>query len=209
MFPPQFWSFRLIEPWPESGHLFTFPSTKDSNPSAFSRAAPWREYGPRGYDLVILLTRLWPCRQPEPPRIGERPAPQPPSVDEPDYVPPDCSGSRRTRIGSRFIEQLVAGHEASDILRELVQNEYDGGGEMLTLTFGSRSLEVSGTGRNIDRISRARTRTLKAFPTWRPDEHHFAAEARCQLEVEFGFAPSGPTHPHWRHQATTDLRSPV
>jgi hypothetical protein len=32
-----------------------------------------------------------------------------------------------------------------------VQNEYDGGGETLTLTFGSRSLEVIGTGRNIDR----------------------------------------------------------
>lgn len=66
-------------------------------------------------------------------------------------MPPDFSGSRRTRIGSSFIEQFVAGHDASDILRELVQNEYDGGGETLTLTFGSRSLEVAGTGRNIDR----------------------------------------------------------
>lgn len=73
------------------------------------------------------------------------------SVKEPDYVPPDFSGSRRTRIGSSFIEQFVAGHDASDVLRELVQNEYDGGGEKLTLIFGSRSLEVTGTGRNIDR----------------------------------------------------------
>ena len=73
------------------------------------------------------------------------------SVNESDYVPPDFSGSRRTRIGSSFIEQFVAGHDASDVLRELVQNEYDGGGEVLTLTFGSRSLEVTGTGRNIDR----------------------------------------------------------
>lgn len=62
----------------------------------------------------------------------------------------------------------------------------------------------------IDRIGRARTRTLKAFRTWPPpDEHRFAAEARCQLEVEFGFVPSGPTHPHWRHQATTGRCSPV
>ena len=75
----------------------------------------------------------------------------PPSLKEPDYVPPDFSGSRRTRIGSSFIEQFVAGHDASDVLRELVQNEYDGGGESLTLTFWSRSLEVAGTGRNIDR----------------------------------------------------------
>jgi hypothetical protein len=74
-----------------------------------------------------------------------------PSVKEPDYVPPDFSSSRRTRIGSSFIEQFVAGHDASDVLRELVQNEYDGGGATLTLTFGSRSLEVAGTGRSIDR----------------------------------------------------------
>lgn len=61
----------------------------------------------------------------------------------------------------------------------------------------------------IDRISRARTRTLKALRTWPPDEHRFADEARRQLEVEFGFAPSGQTYPHWRHQATTDQCSPV
>jgi hypothetical protein len=75
----------------------------------------------------------------------------PRSVEEPDYVAPDFSESRRARIGSSFIEQFVAGHDASDVLRELVQNEYDGGGETLTLTFGTRSLEVAGTGRNIDR----------------------------------------------------------
>jgi hypothetical protein len=57
----------------------------------------------------------------------------------------------------------------------------------------------------IDRISRARARTLATFRTSPPDVYRFAAEARRQLEVEFGFAPSGPTHPHWRHQATTDL----
>ncbi|MEW9581399.1 DUF3883 domain-containing protein [Paraburkholderia sp. DGU8] len=81
---------------------------------------------------------------------GKAPVP-PPSVKELDYVPPDFSGSRRTRIGSSFIEQFVAGHDASDVLRELVQNEFDGGGERLTLTFGSRSLEATGTGRSIDR----------------------------------------------------------
>lgn len=66
-------------------------------------------------------------------------------------MPPDFSDSRRTRIGSSVIEEFVAGHDASDVLRELVQNEFDGGGETLTLTFGSCSLEVAGTGRNIDR----------------------------------------------------------
>ncbi len=57
----------------------------------------------------------------------------------------------------------------------------------------------------IDRIGRARARTLAAFPMSPPDVYRFAAEARRQLEVEFGFAPSGPTHPNWRYQATTDL----
>lgn len=73
-----------------------------------------------------------------------------PSVDEPNYVPPDFSASRQIRIGASFIEQFVVGHNAGDVLRELVQNEFDGGGEVLTLTFGSRSLEVIGSGRNID-----------------------------------------------------------
>ncbi|MER9998819.1 DUF3883 domain-containing protein [Mesorhizobium sp. M0051] len=73
-----------------------------------------------------------------------------PPIDEPEYVPPDFSANRQIRIGSSFIEQFVAGHDAGDVLRELVQNEFDGGGRALTLTFGSRSLEVVGTGRTID-----------------------------------------------------------
>jgi hypothetical protein len=72
-------------------------------------------------------------------------------IDEPDYVPPDYGASRRTRIGSSVIEQFVAGHDAGDVLRELVQNEYDGGGDKLTLTFGSKSVEVIGSGRTIER----------------------------------------------------------
>ncbi|UWM82130.1 DUF3883 domain-containing protein [Rhizobium sp. SRDI969] len=72
-------------------------------------------------------------------------------IDEPDYVPPDYGASRRTRIGSSVIEQFVAGHDAGDVLRELVQNEYDGGGDKLTLTFGSKSVEVIGSGRKIER----------------------------------------------------------
>lgn len=73
-----------------------------------------------------------------------------PTAVEPDYVPPDFTSSRQIRIGASFIEQFVAGHDAGDVLRELVQNEFDGGGEILKLTFGDRSLEVRGSGRNID-----------------------------------------------------------
>ncbi|MGN7998025.1 hypothetical protein [Sphingomonas sp. 22176] len=71
-------------------------------------------------------------------------------IEEPSYTPPDFSGSRQIRIGASFIEQFVAGHDAGDVLRELVQNEFDGGGNTLTLTFGSRALEVTGSGRDID-----------------------------------------------------------
>ncbi len=72
-------------------------------------------------------------------------------IDEPNYVPPDYGATRRTRIGSSVIEQFVAGHDAGDVLRELVQNECDGGGDKLTLTFGSKSVEVIGSGRTVDR----------------------------------------------------------
>lgn len=71
-------------------------------------------------------------------------------IDEPTYEAPDFSGNRRTRIGSSFIEQFVAGHDASDVLRELVQNEFDGGGDKLDLTFGTHALQVTGSGRGID-----------------------------------------------------------
>lgn len=73
-----------------------------------------------------------------------------PRGNEPSYTPPDFNASRQVRIGASFIEQFVAGHDAGDVLRELVQNEFDGGGDALALTFGSHSLEVTGSGRNID-----------------------------------------------------------
>lgn len=52
-------------------------------------------------------------------------------------------------MGSSYLEQFVSGHNASDILRELVQNEFDGGGHALTITFGSGELEVAGSGNDI------------------------------------------------------------
>jgi hypothetical protein len=47
------------------------------------------------------------------------------------------------------VDQFVAGHDASDVLRELVQNEFDGGGDRLEVTFGENSLNVTGNGRGI------------------------------------------------------------
>lgn len=70
-------------------------------------------------------------------------------LGEPAFEEPDFGDTRRVRIGSSVIEEFVAGHDAGDVLRELVQNEFDGGGDKLALTFGSDALEVAGSGRGI------------------------------------------------------------
>lgn len=43
----------------------------------------------------------------------------------------------------------MAGHDASDVLRELVQNEFDGGGDRLIVNFGEDALDIAGNGRGI------------------------------------------------------------
>ena len=65
------------------------------------------------------------------------------------WTPPDFGDQRRTRIGASIVDQFVAGHTASDVLRELVQNEFDGGGDRLVVTFGRDALEVAGNGGGI------------------------------------------------------------
>jgi hypothetical protein len=65
------------------------------------------------------------------------------------WSPPDFEGHRSTRIGASVVEQFVAGHDPGDVLRELVQNEFDGGGDRLSVTFGSDALNVVGNGRDI------------------------------------------------------------
>jgi hypothetical protein len=64
-------------------------------------------------------------------------------------VPPDFGDQRRTRIGASIVDQFVAGHDLGDVLRELVQNEFDGGGDRLIVAFGNNSLDVTGNGRGI------------------------------------------------------------
>ena len=72
------------------------------------------------------------------------------AAPEPEaWSPPDFGDQRRTRIGASVVEQFVAGHDASDVLRELVQNEFDGGGDRLTVTFSEDSLDVMVNGRGI------------------------------------------------------------
>lgn len=68
---------------------------------------------------------------------------------DPSFKAPDFAGSRRVRVAASYLEQFVSGHNASDILRELVQNEFDGEGHALSVTFGSEQLEIAGTGNDV------------------------------------------------------------
>jgi hypothetical protein len=72
-----------------------------------------------------------------------------PTTDQ-DWQPPILTGGFKQRIASSFVEEFVAGHDAGDVLRELVQNEFDAGGTQVSLTFGTSSLTVVGNGRPID-----------------------------------------------------------
>jgi hypothetical protein len=55
------------------------------------------------------------------------------------------------RIGTSVISEFAVGHTPSDVLRELVQNEYDAGGRELIVEFGRDVLTIRGTGNVIDR----------------------------------------------------------
>lgn len=54
-------------------------------------------------------------------------------------------------MGSSVVEGFVTGHTHSDVLRELVQNEFDAGGSKLLATFGVDGLTITGNGKPIDR----------------------------------------------------------
>lgn len=63
---------------------------------------------------------------------------------------PEVDGRLRFTVGGDFLEEFVAGHTPSDMLRELVQNEYDAGGSRLEAVFDDEGLRVRGNGNPID-----------------------------------------------------------
>jgi hypothetical protein len=66
------------------------------------------------------------------------------------WSPPDDSDvGYATKIGGSIVDQFVLGHEPTDVLRELVQNEFDADGEVMAVTFGLDQLSISGSGRPI------------------------------------------------------------
>jgi hypothetical protein len=69
-----------------------------------------------------------------------------------DWQPPEVDSSDlRYSVTSSFLEEFVKGHTIEDLLRELVQNEYDAGGRSLTVAFRSDGLQIDGNGQTIDR----------------------------------------------------------
>ena len=53
-------------------------------------------------------------------------------------------------VGDSLLPEFVLEHDAADVLKELVQNEYDAGGSHVRLAFGTDSLAVRGDGRGVD-----------------------------------------------------------
>lgn len=62
---------------------------------------------------------------------------------------PEVTADMRQRVGSSQIDEFVLAHGASDVLRELVQNEFDASGSEIGIRFTRESLEITGTGRDI------------------------------------------------------------
>ena len=70
----------------------------------------------------------------------------PRSAHEQEWQPPILTKGFKPRIASSIVEEFVAGHDASDVLRELVQNEFDARGTQVSVTFGTDGLTVIGNG---------------------------------------------------------------
>jgi hypothetical protein len=64
---------------------------------------------------------------------------------------PQIAGRFETAIGSSIVEQIVIGHTPADVLRELVQNEFDARGHRMHVTFGPEHLNVTGSGKPVDK----------------------------------------------------------
>ena len=69
-----------------------------------------------------------------------------PVWDKPDIDKRDL----RFNYGNSIVAEFVSGHNHADVLRELVQNEYDAKGSRLQVIFDTDKLRISGNGSPID-----------------------------------------------------------
>src|SRR5215470_13559792 len=63
---------------------------------------------------------------------------------------PSTDVQLRHSYTASILEQFVLSHSFADVLRELAQNEYDAEGRRLSVTFGEKSLQITGNGKPID-----------------------------------------------------------
>lgn len=94
------------------------------------------------------------------------------------WSPPEIDPARmRYRVGTSFAAQFALGHDFPAVLRELVQNEYDAGGDTLEVEFESHSLRIRGTGKVIDKEGWSRLSVM--FGTGRVPESDLLIEAKA------------------------------
>lgn len=67
-----------------------------------------------------------------------------------DQWDPPAIGGLRNLYASSIIEEFVRGHTTSDVLTELIQNEFDAEGDRLEVAFWHDSLQVTGRGKTIN-----------------------------------------------------------
>ena len=72
----------------------------------------------------------------------------PPPPNDLAWEPPILTGGFKPRIASSVVEEFVAGRNAGDVVRELVQNEFDAGGTHVWVRFGNgRPIDSKGWSR--------------------------------------------------------------
>lgn len=71
---------------------------------------------------------------------------------EPRWSPPKTSDLRpRNVYASSALDEFVHGHTYSDMITELIQNEFDAGGSRVEMDLAINQMQVTGNGRTIDR----------------------------------------------------------
>lgn len=78
-------------------------------------------------------------KQSAPSRIGDRDV----------WTPMPVTRPLKKQFGTSILDDFVRGHSAADVFREIVQNEFDGGGSSIEILFGEDELQITGTGRPI------------------------------------------------------------
>ena len=77
-----------------------------------------------------------------------------------DLPIPEITADLSQRMGSSVIDEFVLGHAATDVFRELVQNEFDADGSEIGIRLSESQLEITGTGKAIPAKGWARLSVL-------------------------------------------------